>query len=136
MKVLDVAEITSPFCFIADKDQEDLKFYSYILEKNKTTYVYSEDGLEALEKLEVLKNSRLTPDIFIINPILLKVDGVQLMENIRDITDYKNVPIIVVCEMHSTDATQELIKDFDPCLLFYKPLKKGKLTETLNNILS
>jgi len=76
---------------------DDLKSSRMVIKRVlKTSYEYIEanDGLEALELLK-----KYTPDIILVDAIMPNMDGFETIKKIRDITQYKRVPILMITSL-------------------------------------
>ena len=73
-----------------------------MLELGGYDVVEAEDGLEALEKLEIVE-----PDIMILDVMMPKLDGVSLCKQLRADTVFARLPIIMVSGKTQYKAVQE-----------------------------
>lgn len=73
-----------------------------MLELGGFDVVEAEDGLEALEKLELV-----TPDIMILDVMMPNLDGVSLCKKLRAGTSFAGLPIIMVSGKTQQKAVQE-----------------------------
>jgi len=80
------------------------------------TIITAYDGQEALEKLE-------TPDLIVLDLMLPKVDGYEVLENIRSKESTKDIPVIVLSAKHQVEdirkaislgANEYITKPFEP----------------------
>lgn len=73
-----------------------------MLELGGFDVVEAEDGLEALEKLEMV-----APDVMILDVMMPNLDGVSLCKKLRAGTDFAGLPIIMVSGKTQHKAVQE-----------------------------
>jgi DNA-binding response OmpR family regulator len=73
-----------------------------MLELGGFDVVEAEDGLEALEKLEVV-----APDVMILDVMMPNLDGVSLCKKLRAGTAFAGLPIIMVSGKTQHKAVQE-----------------------------
>ncbi len=73
-----------------------------ILKKNQYNVILAIDGVEALEQLEIIQ----TVDLFLVDIEMPRMDGFELIRNLRLIPRYKNTPIIMISS-RQTERHQE-----------------------------
>lgn len=83
---------------IVEDDTITRKFISFILRSSGFEVVCACDGIEALERLAVCP-----VDLVITDLNMPKMDGVELVHNIRDDVQYAGLPIIML----TTEADEE-----------------------------
>lgn len=83
---------------IVEDDTITRKFISFILRSSGFEVVCACDGIEALERLAVCP-----VDLVITDLNMPKMDGVELVHNIRDDVQYTGLPIIML----TTEADEE-----------------------------
>ncbi|MGK9477039.1 response regulator [Melioribacter sp. OK-6-Me] len=112
---------------IADDSPTIRKFVSVALSTKGYEIIACADGMEALEKLPGNKIDLLITDLNMPN-----VDGFQLIKSIRENEEYKELPIIVLSSLGSSEdihrgleygANSYLIKPFDPERVLYEVSK-------------
>jgi two-component system cell cycle response regulator len=85
---------------VADDDPTLLKTLTYILH-GAGHHVVAVDGGEGL--LEILRQER--PDLVMLDIMMPKIDGLQLLEAIRATPDFEGLPILMISSMPPEDAT-------------------------------
>ncbi len=112
---------------IADDSSTVRKFVGFALKSMGIEVVTASDGMDALEKL-----TSENFDIVITDLNMPYVDGYELISSIRDIEDYKDVPIIILssesaeedkAKGFSAGANSYMIKPFDAKKLQYEVSK-------------
>ncbi|KUO61118.1 histidine kinase [bacterium BRH_c32] len=112
---------------VADDSPTIRKFVSVALTVKGYDIISCSDGMEALEKLPTNKIDLLITDLNMPN-----VDGFELINIVRNNSDLKELPIIVLSSLGSNDDIQRglecgansyLIKPFDPKRVLYEVSK-------------
>ncbi len=110
---------------IVDDSKMTRNFHAYILRSAGFNLQEAEDGYDALEKL-------LTGDFDIIltDINMPRMDGYTLIKNIREMEDYKDIPIIIIS---TEDEASDKQKGFEAGADFYivKPVNPQKLLESI-----
>lgn len=84
---------------IIEDDKKMVAIYKVAFEKEKYDVHVAYDGEQALEAL-----SNLKPDLIILDIILPKIDGMTVLERIRERDEFSKVPILIVSNV--TDKQQ------------------------------
>lgn len=87
-------------CLIADNNQLYLEFFSDAISSFGYEVVKAVDGLEALDRARETEF-----DLFVLDYVMPKIDGVRLSKYLKAMRKYKNVPVILV-----TAAALESVK--------------------------
>ena len=97
------------------------KVISITLSQKGYDIIEAEDGLEALSKLNETK-----PDLMLLDIILPKMDGYQILSIIRENPEFKNIPVIMLTSKDGiinkvkgkvAGSSAYLTKPFDPAKL-------------------
>jgi twitching motility two-component system response regulator PilG len=101
------------------------KVISITLSQKGYEITEAEDGLEALSRLSEAK-----PDLILLDIILPKMDGYQILSIIRENPEYKNIPVIMLT---SKDGIINKVKGKVAGSSAYltKPFDPAKLVETI-----
>lgn len=122
-KTQEEAEVV-PRILIVDDDRDFLRLLSMHLERDYEVYT-ADDGLEAMD--EALK---WQPDIFVLDWMLPKVSGYQMVEILRRSRNFQKAPIIFISAKSSPKERQMVerlgVKKFLP-----KPFTPEKLSEAI-----
>jgi len=119
----------SPMALIVDDSVSVREFVSSVLEKNKYATVLTEDGPEALEQLRKEKF-----DIIITDLEMPKMNGFDLIQEIRTYKKYQSIPIVIL-----TGRAGKKHKDKGAELganaYITKPFKENDLIKSLENFI-
>jgi len=88
--ILEVNTMGKKILVIEDNEQNRYLF-SFILEKNGYRVIVAPDGLEGIKKA---KEER--PDLILMDIMLPVMDGYEVTRRLRDLTEFKDVPIIAL----------------------------------------
>lgn len=112
---------------VADDSPTIRKFVSVALTVKGYEIITCSDGMEALEKLPATKVDLLLTDLNMPN-----VDGYQLITSVRNNSEFKDLPIIILSSLGNNEDIQRglecgansyLIKPFDPKRVLYEVSK-------------
>jgi DNA-binding response OmpR family regulator len=81
----------SPLVLVADDDVDILSLVGLRLERAGYEVVTAKDGIEALEVVE----SR-TPDIAVVDVMMPRMDGHELVRRLREREDTRELPILIL----------------------------------------
>ena len=104
----------TPLILIADDDKSVLDLVgTTLMEKDKDIIIErASDGEEALDRI-----SALTPDLLILNVMMPKVDGIELVKKMKSDERYRFIPIIMLTdEDNIKDKVQSLDAGADDCV--------------------
>jgi len=87
---------------IVEDEQTLLDMYSLKLSKENFEVIKAADGQEGLEKAKSEK-----PDIILLDIMLPKIDGFQVLKNLRETKGFKNVPIIMLTNLGQNEDKQK-----------------------------
>ncbi len=114
-----------------DDDQISRKLLQSMLKKNPKVYeiLEAQDGKEALEVL----NKNRDIDFVLLDIIMPRVDGIELLEYMRKDPRFQDIPVIVL----STDDTQRTkALDAGANDFINKPIKEKELNEKIERFAS
>lgn len=110
---------------IVEDEQTLIDMYSLKLEKEGFTVAQAMDGVEAVT---VAKKEK--PDLIFLDVMLPKKDGFAVLEELRDLKDFKNTPVVMLTNLGQEEdsskgkklgATDYLVKaDVTPAQLAEK----------------
>ncbi len=83
------------------------------------SFIEAENGEDALEKLE-----RNKPDIFFVDWNMPKMSGIDLIQKLRTLQDYKEHPIIMVTSEKGMDKVMQAIDEAEADEYICKPFTK------------
>lgn len=96
-----------------------------VLENFFENILVATNGLEALE---VFKNNQV--DIILTDISMPKMDGVELIRNIRDTN--KDIPVLVISAFNETDVVEE-VEELGISGYIFKPIELSQMCEQLEN---
>ncbi|MDR1626608.1 MAG: response regulator [Spirochaetia bacterium] len=101
-----------PLVLAVDDIETNLMILEEIL-KDDYTVITARDGVEALE---TLKKSEVLPKIILLDIVMPKMNGYQLMEILKADGNYSKIPVIVITSSNNEEvvALQTGAKDFIP----------------------
>ena len=79
---------------LVEDDQFLVRVYKLKLEKQGYEVIYLEDGREVLQTVRVEK-----PDLVVLDLILPKKDGVEVLKELKGNTETKDVPVLVLSQL-------------------------------------
>ncbi|WP_407311252.1 ATP-binding protein [Desulfosporosinus sp. SB140] len=85
-------DLTGLTVLVVDDDMRNIFAISAALEALKINVLFAEDGKEALEKLK----SNNTIDLILMDIMMPEMDGYETMKSIRQIPEYRTMPIIAL----------------------------------------
>ncbi len=90
--------------------------------------IEAENGKDALKKISAEK-----PDIIFLDYEMPVMNGKETLKAIRLISEYKNLPIVMVTSHNETDLVQELLS-FGAAAYLIKPISTDYVVKHLLNI--
>ncbi len=112
---------------IADDSPTIRKFVAFSLTMQGLEVISAVDGMEALEKIPEQRIDLLITDLNMPN-----MDGFELIKAVRQTEEYKDIPIIILSSLSSSEeielgmscgANSYLVKPFDPKRIQYEVAK-------------
>ena len=109
---------------VAEDSSSVRKFISFALKLDGYEVITAVDGMDALEQLPKHKIDMLITDLNMPN-----IDGIRLIKTIREDTEYKELPIIILSSLSGEDdintgmsagANSYLIKPFNAKRIQYE----------------
>ncbi|MDO9255308.1 MAG: PAS domain S-box protein [Bacteroidales bacterium] len=86
-----------------------------------------------VEALNILKKKEPL-DILLIDNNIVKTDNSKLSSEIKDYTEYKNIPIVLISHPSVTNTKQAIFQNYTSRI--NRPLKHSQLVSTVTNLLS
>ena len=112
---------------ITDDEESILEYFEDVLSDMGLDVYAARDGQEALEMLE-----NLQPDLMLVDLMMPKVDGIQLIETIRKAD--KKIPVIVVSGTED-DRKKAAAKSKGANVVLPKPLDLSEFENTIWQLL-
>lgn len=112
---------------LVDDEKDIIEFLTYNLEQEGFEVIPAYDGKEALDKISALTAlQKEKPELIILDVLMPKMNGYEVCEKIRQIDEYKNIPIIFLTAKSSeTDEIHGLNIGADDFI--QKPISPKKL---------
>ena len=108
---------------VVDDDQVFHDLYTEMLEETEYRLIHTYDGDEALLELEQEK-----PDLILLDMLMDLMTGETFFLYLKSMSEYKDIPIIIISSLPKQDYRYKRIKDMEPNLTFLdKSVTKGKL---------
>jgi CheY-like chemotaxis protein len=108
---------------IVDDDQLFHDLYTEMLEDTEYRLIHVYDGDEALLELEQEK-----PDLILLDMLMDLVTGETLFLYLKSMSEYKDIPVIIISSLPGYDYRYKRIKDIEPNFTFLdKLVTKEKL---------
>jgi len=85
---------TSKKVLVVEDDEHISKVYAIKLEKEGVTVVIARDGEEAIEMVQKEK-----PDLVLLDLMIPKKDGFEVLEEMKKIPDVANIPVIILSNL-------------------------------------
>lgn len=94
-----------PKLLIVEDDEQYAKIYSHKFSLSGYEVEIAENGEVALEKMAKAK-----PDLALVDLMMPKMDGFQLMEHMKSDSKLKDIPIIVLTNLSTPDGTERVLE--------------------------
>lgn len=94
-----------PKILIVEDDAQYSKVYKHKFEISGYEVATAEDGEVALTKMKQSK-----PDIALVDLMMPKMDGFQLMEVMKSDANLKDIPIVVLTNLSTPDGTERVLE--------------------------
>lgn len=103
----------SPKILIVDDDMILREMYEARLKEEEFIILSAADGAEALEKVAKEK-----PDLIVLDIMMPKVNGIDVMKKLRENEETAGIPIILLTALvREIDKLKEMMKDYDAYLV-------------------
>jgi CheY-like chemotaxis protein/anti-sigma regulatory factor (Ser/Thr protein kinase) len=117
-----------PTILVVDDNRVDLKLAGAVVEEQGSRAVFAEDGQQALKLLE-----RNTPDVVLTDLQMPEIDGLTLVERIRN--DHPNLPVVLMTAHGSEEIAAAALKAGASSYVPKHNLK-AELAEALRTVLT
>lgn len=114
---------------IADDSVSMRQVISFTLSQHGYEVITANDGSDALSQAEEIKADMVITDLN-----MPKMNGIDLIKNLRKLPDYKFVPIIMLTT-ESQDAFKQAGKDAGATGWIVKPFKPDQLIGVIKKVL-
>jgi CheY-like chemotaxis protein len=110
-----------PKVLIVDDEEINRLLLKTFLQKSNFEVVLAEDGEEAIQKLNQIKNF----DFVLTDIMMPKLNGIELLEYIKGHNDFKNIPVVAVSAGNPEFWLNKTSYKFDN--FFSKPVSREEL---------
>ena len=108
---------------VVDDDRVFHDLYTEMLEDTEYQFIHVYDGDEALLELEQEK-----PDLILLDMLMDLVTGETLFLYLKSMSEYKDIPVIIISSLPKDDYRYKKIKNTEPNITFLdKTVTKEKL---------
>ena len=117
-----------------DDDADDRELLGEFMQKisPELKVIFAEDGLHAMELLDVTKKSKHLPCLIVLDLNMPYLNGIQTFERIKDDTELKRIPIVIL-----TSGENPADKSFfskEGILYFTKPVKLSDMEKLASEL--
>lgn len=81
------------------------RMYQNLLSLEDYLVSWARDGEEGLEKASSLK-----PDLILLDVIMPKINGIQVLQKLKDSMDTKNIPVVILTVIGEQDIIDRALK--------------------------
>lgn len=81
------------------------RMYQNLLSLEDYLVSWARDGEEGLEKASSLK-----PDLILLDVIMPKINGIQVLQKLKDSPDTKNIPVVILTVIGEQDIIDRALK--------------------------
>jgi CheY-like chemotaxis protein len=94
----------SPVILAVDDDEDNLVLLTYALEPLECKIITAVDGHEALE---IASNQQ--PDLILLDIMLYPIDGIQIISQLRQNPQTKNIPVVAVTALARPEDRKRIL---------------------------
>ncbi len=113
---------------IVDDSYAARLFLANMLKDSKLDISFAENGVDALSQIDIIN-----PDIMIIDLLMPVMDGIEVLERIKD---KENKPSTVVLSADIQAPTKQRCLQLGAKAFMQKPVNKEELVDTINKYLN
>lgn len=124
-----VAEAVKKVALVVDDSLTMRKVLSRVLEREDFEVVTANDGMDAIQKLQLI-----TPDIILTDIEMPRMDGFEFSRHVRDNDKTANVPLIVISS-RTAEKHRNVAKELGVDAFLGKPVQDDELIEQVNALL-
>jgi chemosensory pili system protein ChpA (sensor histidine kinase/response regulator) len=120
---------TVPTVMVVDDSLTVRRVTCRLLEREGCEVLIAKNGLDAIELLR-----EITPDVMLIDLEMPKMDGFELIRNIRNNPDTANIPIIIISS-RTADKHRAMAEELGVNIFLGKPYQEEELLEHITKFL-
>ena len=113
---------------VIEDDPEQQELFVTVLQRQGYSVVTRGEAMSGLRWLE-----QILPDLIMLDIMLPGIDGIEMLHQIRESPNGKDVPIIIATA--KTGLTRETFQDYYISELLFKPLVPTELIAVITRIL-
>ena len=132
----DYDTLQPPCCLVAEDSPTIKKYYAALLSKMKINFIICTNGEEAIYHLGEMEKKNKIIDFMIIDIMMPKVNGMELLSKIKEMPLYKETPIIISSAVSDKEIAIKIVKEFSPQAYLLKPLETNKFIATVKGVLA
>jgi len=115
--------------FLVEDDPVVVKIYGAKFEREGFLVVVAKDGLEAMKMLAAVR-----PDVVVLDLMMPKLNGVDVLKYIRSIPDLKATRVILLSNAHKTSVAQAAAEFGVEKALLKSSCTPGQLLAVINDL--
>ena len=127
--IAPVVEQVKKIALIVDDSLTMRKVLSRILEREDFEVITANDGMDAIQKLQLM-----TPDIILTDIEMPRMDGFEFSRHVRDNEKTSNIPLIVISS-RTAEKHRNVAKDLGVNAFLGKPVQDEELIDQVNLLL-
>jgi CheY-like chemotaxis protein len=116
--------------FLVEDDPVVVKIYGAKFEREGFLVVVAKDGLEAMKMLSAVR-----PDVVVLDLMMPKLNGVDVLKYIRSIPTLKATRVIILSNAHMTSLAQAAAEFGVEKALLKSSCTPGQLIKVINDLL-
>nr|WP_281384339.1 response regulator [Pelagicoccus albus] len=118
--------------FVVDDNDDDIILLEEAISSIDNAFIQgiARNGMEALEKLDVLKQTRMTPSLMLVDINMPIINGFELLQRVRTILTLEELPIIIFSSSSRLEDT-ELAYKYGANAFLQKPERFDELEKTI-----
>jgi len=127
--VAPVLEQLKKIALVVDDSLTMRKVLSRVLEREDFEVVTANDGLDAIQKLQLIK-----PDIILSDIEMPRMDGFEFSRHVRENADTAGIPLIIISS-RTADKHRNFAKELGVNAFLGKPVQDDELLAQINTLL-
>ncbi len=117
--------------FLVEDDPVVVKVYGAKFEREGFLVEVAKDGLVAMKMLAAVR-----PDVVVLDLMMPKLNGVDVLKYIRSIPALKATPVIILSNVHKTSLAQAAAEFGAEKALLKSSCTPGQLVDVINDLLN
>ncbi len=127
--IAPVVEQVKKIALVVDDSLTMRKVLSRVLEREDFEVVTANDGMDAIQKLQLI-----TPDIILTDIEMPRMDGFEFSRHVRDNEKTSNIPLIVISS-RTAEKHRNVAKELGVNAFLGKPVQDDELMEQVNALI-